>query len=325
MPRKKKKEKRKEEKDIENEFIIGYNSKREKTIPPKKKKKKAKIKKEEKNKETINETKNTKGSKNKIQNIKSVKTQKKPPKKKKGKLRKILKILLKLIIVIGILAGIIAFLFVSPVFEITEIVVNGSNEISESVYIAMSGIELGDNIFSIDKNNIIITMKKEPYVESVEIKNIYPNKIEINAVERKISYLAEQDSKYYYLDKNGYLLETNLAPLDYLIIKGCITDFGKIDIGGRIEEGDISKFNDLIKIVDAVENNNIEAKLNSINIENSNDYILEFEEEKKTIMLGDASNISAKMAWVSMFIREKKGESGIIHLNVEPIFFSPKE
>ncbi len=53
---------------------------------------------------------------------------------------------------------------------------------------------------------------------------MYPHKVEINVVERKISYMCEAGGKYIYLDENGYILETSLSPLEYVLIKGCKTD-----------------------------------------------------------------------------------------------------
>lgn len=189
----------------------------------------------------------------------------------------------------------------------------------------MAGIEIGDNIFSVPKTNIMTEIKKEPYVETVEIKSVYPKKIQINIVERKISYLIEQDGRYFFVDKHGYILETNLAPLDYLIIRGSTTDFEELKEGDRIGEKDLSKFNDLIKIVDAIENNGITAKLNSIDISDDNNYILEFLEEKKTVMLGDTSDLSAKMGWINFCIEQNKNQSGIFYLNSASVYFSPKE
>lgn len=300
MPKKNKSKKNNTEYDIEEEIIIGYNTKKQKDNPSKSKNKK----------KTIKNPKVSKKSKKK--------------KKKKGKLKKILKILLKLLILIAIAIALILFLFVSPVFNIKEIVVIGAYEKSESAYIATSGIEIGENIFEIDTNTAISEIVKDPYVESIYINRKYPSTVEIQVEERKISYIAEQNGKYYSIDKNGYILENSLSPIDFPEIKGYTTNLESKENGDRIEETDFSRFNDLIKIIDAVQNNNIDAKLKSINISNNNNYILEFASENKNVMLGDAKDLSVKMAWINLFIQEKKNESGTIHLDGEKeVYFSP--
>lgn len=315
MPKKKKKIQNKE---LDEDLIIGYNSKSVKDNPPKKKKKKKKSKKKKTDVEYISQ----KSKSNKKPKKKTKKLTKKQ-KKRRAKIKKILKVLLRIIIIIGILVGTILFLFVSPVFNIKEIEIVGAEEISDSVYRAMSGIDIDENIFSVNKSNIIASMKKEPYVEKVEVKTIYPSKVRITITERKISYLAEKDGRYFYLDKNGYLLQTNLAPLDYLIIKGCTTDFSQMTEGERIDEKDISGFNDLIKIVDAIRNNNIDTKLKSIDVTDETNYILELPDEQKIVMLGDTKDLSSKMAWINYFIKQYGNQKGTIYLNSDQVYFSP--
>ena len=65
--------------------------------------------------------------------------------KRKRRLEKIKKafiLLLKVLLVLAILAGIAAFLFVSPVFNITEVVVENAGKITENAYIALSEIQI---------------------------------------------------------------------------------------------------------------------------------------------------------------------------------------
>lgn len=158
----------------------------------------------------------------------------------------------------------------------------------------------------------------------MQIKCVYPQKVEIIVEERTISYVAFQNDKYYYIDKNGYILEESLSPLDFTTIKGYTTVLEEIGVGGRLKEEDLSKFNDMIKIMDAIQNNDIEAKLTSIDIKDDKNYILEFASEKKNIILGDSSDLSAKMTWIKLFIQEKKNENGTIYLNAENVYFAPE-
>ena len=156
MPKKKQNSKY----NIDEEIIIGYNTKKNKDKPS---------------------TNNKKSKKQK--------------KKKKNNIWKILKIILKIILCILIAGGIIVFLFVSPVFNITEIKVKGADQISESVYIATSEIEIGQNIFEVRKTDVKNKIEKDPYVESVEVKNVYPGTVEIAVKERYMVYTAEMNRK----------------------------------------------------------------------------------------------------------------------------------
>ena len=172
--------------------------------------------------------------------------------------------------------GIIAFLFISPVFNITEIKVIGAEKINESVYIALSEIQLGENIFKINKTKIKNAIKTESYVDEVTVKRTYPGTIEISVKERKPAYNIENNGIYVYIDKNGYILETNSEPYEAVTIEGIKTDLNNIELGTRLNEEDLSKFNDLIKIMNSLNKDSLKDKLTSINISDSNNYILNF-------------------------------------------------
>lgn len=282
---------RKKKNRDEEEIIIGYNTKKKKDKPPKKKDKKSKRKK-----------KNT-----------------------WRKVKKVLLLLLKIILIIGILAGIGAFLFVSPVFNITEIRVENSNKISENTYISLSEIQIGENIFRISKSKIIEQIKQESYVENVEVKREYPGTVVITVTERTPAYMIEKNGGMYaYIDKNGYNLETTTQALDIPILKGTITDIENLETGARISDEDLSKFNDLIRIMDGIKNNNIQEKLLSVDISDDKNYILEFKNSNKKVILGDTSELSTKTLWIKYFMEKSEEEAGTVHLNdIENVYFEP--
>lgn len=282
---------RKKKNKDEEEIIIGYNTKKKKDKPPKKKDKKRKRKK-----------KNT-----------------------WRKVKKVLLLLLKIILIIGILAGIGAFLFVSPVFNITEIRVENANKISENTYISLSEIQIGENIFRISKSKIIEQIKQESYVENVEVKREYPGTVVITVTERTPAYMIEKNGGMYaYIDKNGYNLETTTQALDIPILKGTVTDIENLETGARISDEDLSKFNDLIRIMDGIQNNNIQEKLLSVDISDDKNYILEFKDSNKKVILGDTSELSTKMLWIKYFMEKSEEEAGTVHLSdIENVYFEP--
>ena len=81
---------------------------------------------------------------------------------------------------------------------------------------------------------------------------------------------------------------------------------------------------DVIKIIDALNSNNITANLTSIDISSNQNYILEFAEQGKKVLLGEAKDLSAKMAWINLYIVDQKEEKGTLYLNSENIYFSPE-
>lgn len=286
----------------DDEIIIGYNSRNKKDKPPQKRNYKPNNKKQ-----------------NKINSRKK--------KSKWKKIKKVLMFILKTILILGILVGIGAFLFVSPVFNITEIKVENASKISENTYIALSEIELGENIFRISKSQIIEKIKTESYVEDVEIKREYPGTILISVTERTPSYMVEKNGGMYaYIDKNGYYLEASTEKLELPIINGLETDIEELEVGSRISEEDLSKFNDIIKIIDALNNNEIETSQLVIDISDAKNYVLEFSTENKKVIIGDTTDLSTKMLWIKYFMEKSESEAGTIHLSdIQNVYFEPNE
>ena len=269
--------------NIDDEIVIGYNTSKKKDNSPNKNNKKEHVKK--------NKSSNGKKKRSKL-----------------NKVKKILLALLKIIVILAIFAGIFVFLFISPVFNITEIKVENAEKISENTYISLSEIEIGENIFKILKSNIKNKIKEEPYVDDVEIKREYPGTILISVKERTAKYLIEKDGIYIYVDINGYLLEKNTEKIDLPILNGIETDLDKVRMGERLSDKDLSKFNDLIKITDGIKNNNITVELDIVDISDNDNYILEFKNENKKVFLGNTLNLKSKFDWIKYFIQQEKGK-----------------
>ena len=303
--------------NIDDEIIIGYNTGTKKDNPQKRSKKT-----NNKNNKKSNKTLKENGKKSKTSNNDYTKSNTKK-KSKWNKIKKVMLAIIRILLILAVLAGIFVFLFISPVFNITEIKVENASKISENTYISLSEIQIGENIFKVNKLRVASLIKHEPYVEEVIIKREFPGTIHLTVTERSPKYIIEKDGMYIYIDKNGYALETSIEKIDLPILKGIITDLNTLSMGDRLYETDLSKFNDLIKIIDGIKNNNIEEKLSSVDISDDDNYILDFEEEHKKVCLGSISNLSTKMLWIKYFMDERKDDSGTVHLEAKDVYFSP--
>ena len=61
--------------------------------------------------------------------------------------------------------------------------------------------------------------------------------------------------------------------------------------------------------------NNLDTKVTSIDISQKNEYIMTMQDEKKTIYLGDISNLSAKMVYIQGILEDNKDKEGTIFVN----------
>lgn len=293
--------------DLSNEFIIGLNdfsgSKAQKNN-----------KNTSKNKEKIKKQKNKKRNNN---NKSQVNKKKKVKRKMNPKIKKkIIAFFISIIVVVVLIVGIIAFIR-SSIFNIKQISVKIENNkvITESKIIDLSEIIVGQNIYSIKKNDIIKNVKRDPYVESVKVKRCLPNKFEIKIEERSVKFQIEADGQYIYIDNQGYILEQNTNPQDCIILKGNIAS--ELTPGNRLEKADLDKLSDVLKILQEAENNEIRNLISSIDITDKNDYLINFDTIGKIAHIGNISSINDKMTYVKKILDVESNYEGEIFVNVD--------
>ncbi|MBO5478510.1 MAG: FtsQ-type POTRA domain-containing protein [Clostridia bacterium] len=333
-PNKKNSKSKKEEKnevfDFDNEIVIGVTKlpkEQEKKKTPKNKKENnpKKSKNSKLNKNTKATRKSGAGKKSAPKNIKKQKTENKVEKKKKS----LLGTLIKWTILLSALIASIIFFMMSPLFDVSEINVIGNSSISEETIISLSEIKIGDNIYKTSKEKIKQKIKQNAYVESVQIKRIIPNKIELTIKERNATYMLEYANSFVYINNQGYILEISTDPLDVPIIMGYTTNEEELQAGKRLNTEDLNRLETVLKIIESTQVNGIIAKINRIDILNKQDYILHMDEEKKIVHLGDASNLSSRMLYLKAVLDDTHGLEGEIFVNgdlvKEKAFFRQKE
>lgn len=338
--------------DLDNEIIIGIKtlpnkeSKKKKSVLKKNKEKKEKNKKNNKKITSKNTNKKNKDlsyktSKNKVKEVEdeielklgiedeTIKNKKaKVNKNRKPKMtkreqeiaKKKRKIIFRLVkwtsLVIILICGGIYFLL-SPFFNIKIINVTGNSKITTDEIISLSGILLEENTFKVSNNKAAEAIKANAYIESVKIKRKLPDEIQIQIVERKPSYMITLGNAYVYVNTQGYLLEVSKEKLDIPILVGFVTPEEQIQEGERLCLEDLQRLSNVIQIMNSASNNEISSLITKINIENKQDYILELKSERKTVHLGDTSNLSTKMLYVKTVIEKEKKKEGDIFVNTD--------
>ena len=253
-----------------------------------------------------------KNNKNKQQNTQRRVTKKQAKiERKNKKIKKSMKWISLFLVIIG--GGI--FTLVSPIFNIKEIQVSNNNQIATETIVSISQLQLGQNLFRFNKNQVEKKIKTNPYVETVNVKRKIPNKIEIQIKERDKNYNVEFLNGYAYINNQGYILEISEQKLDLPVIIGISTKQEQVVEGNRLDEEDLGKLEVVIQIMNICKDYDLNKKVSSIDITNKNDYVIYMEEEKKTIHLGDESNLSNKMLYVQAIIKENEGKEGYIYLN----------
>ncbi len=215
-----------------------------------------------------------------------------------------------------LLGGGICFLL-SPFFNVTEIKVIGNERIDSNEIISLSGIQLEENTFKIEGYKAQQNIKENTYIDTVTVKRKLPNKIEIKVEERKPTFMLAFANAYIYINNQGYLLEVSNTALDVPIITGFLTKEEELHPGNRLCSEDLQRLEQTLQIIKSAEINGIGNLITKINIEDKQNYILELKSEKKSIHIGDSSNLSTKMLYIISILDENKGIEGEIFVNTD--------
>ena len=297
--------------DPDNEIIIGVTK-----LPDKNNKK---IKEEEVKQKKKTKKNNTKALK-KEKNIVKKETQKKKTKKYKNA-TKIIK--WTSLVIIGVAT--VVFALVSPIFNVSEIKVIGNNSTSTEKIIGLSKINIGENVFKINKKRVEKEIKTNGYIEVVSIHRVLPDKIEIKIQERTPTFIIENGNGYTYINNQGYVLEVSTEKIDLPIIIGITTSTEEMVEASRLCEEDLNKLSTVLKIIDIAEVNNIKSIITTINISDENNYKIYFETEQKTAYLGNCSNLETRMLYLTAILKNETGVAGEIfvdmNLNTDDAFF----
>lgn len=315
--------------DFSEEIVIGLKriddepkvSQKKKAKGTNKKKTKSKIQEEEilptdiYSKQNIKKVQGKNGTSK--QNKKKKPVKKLTPKQELAKKkRKAVFKLIKGTTLIGIIIGGTIYFFLSPIFNIKNITVEGNKKISSDEIVSLSSLNIERNMFQYKMNEVQEKIKQNAYIQKVNIRRKLPDTIEIVISERKATYMIQIANAYAYIDNQGYVLEITDKKETLPLLEGITTIQENIHPGNRLDTEDLKKLNDVLKIMESANSNGIIDLITKIDIADEGDYVLRLEEKKKIVHLGDISNLSTKMLWIIRFNEEEKSTPGEIYLNM---------
>lgn len=254
-------------------------------------------------------------NKNKMQKEQQKRKQQSKQERKRQKRKKKIKFFLKLILVMGLTSGGCVFAFTSPIFNIKDIKVLNNNLVPSDTIVSLSELKTEENIFKFYSKIVENKIQENPYVETVKIRRKFPSTVEIEIKERNPIYSIDYMGKYAYSDTQGYILEISEDSKQLIIIQGITTAEEEVAPGKRLSNEDLEKLEDVIKIMNSANENGLNGKVTSIDIQDKNEYSLYIEQEKKRVHLGDNSNLSDKMLYIVSMIEKEKDKEGDIFVN----------
>ncbi len=203
----------------------------------------------------------------------------------------------------------------SPIFNIKNIVVSNNKAITAEEIISLSGITIEENLFKIRLGQVQKNIKENAYIENVQIKRKLPSELQIIVEERTPTYMLEFVNSFVYINNQGYMLEVSENKLEVPIIIGYETSLEEIKAGSRLCKNDLYKLETVLSIMETANSYEIGNYITKISIADKNNYTLILEEEKKTVYLGDASNINTRIMYLKEIIELEKGIESEVFIN----------
>ena len=108
------------------------------------------------------------------------------------------------------------FFIYTDFFAIREIVVHGNDYIEEKEIIKLSHIDLGMNIFMLNKSNVEDKIRRHSFVKEASVSLELPDRIVLTIQERDLSCIIPfEDGIFIYIDEEGVVLEKSQVLKSY--------------------------------------------------------------------------------------------------------------
>lgn len=198
-------------------------------------------------------------------------------------------------------------------FPIEKLNIVGSKIYSAEEIENISGINIGDNLFAINKASLLSKLKsKLPYIDGVDIERKLPSTLIIKVKDADEYASFELEDKYYIVSKSGWVLnESDTVNESLILIKGADV---KCKIGTEMKIINSEQEEQIIEIADVLSKTGINT--NYIDITDPISLTLGVE-ERFTVELGSPNNLEEKIKQLASMIKSiDSNKSGKINLSM---------
>ena len=238
----------------------------------------------------------------------------------KTKVKKSKNIKIIILFIIVLLITIVILIRKLPTIRSIDVKIEENSEakITEEEILDYSRLKVGDKLYKYLRSEIEKNIEDNPYVKNVEIQRNISGKITIKVSPRKAEYMINYSGEYIFIDDEGYVLEVSNQSNQMPILIGVKTDFSNLSVGDnkiRLEKEDLEKLEIVNNILSVLKNNDIQNVINSIDITDKNNIILNLDEDGKSIYLGNGNDLNTKALYIKKILEKESGHTGAIYIN----------
>lgn len=227
--------------------------------------------------------------------------------------------LLTLLVTASFVLLLAMYVLYSYVLVVASVEVVGNERYTAEAIAVASGISVGDKMYAlaVDEDELASKLTKQfPYIQSVEMKRVIPDRIVITVTEEMAVFVSEIYGEYVLLSKELRVLE--LSPTepagDY--IKLVLPDV-KNAIEGEVIEFKTNMLDVAKKAADAVCSDSMREGTSVLDISDRFNIWIAFEGRYK-LMIGDINDIEIKLTLAFEIMKDEAfsgGNKGLIYLD----------
>ena len=197
---------------------------------------------------------------------------------------------------------IITVLSLTVFFNINKFTVEGNSHYSADEIISASGLETGQNMFRLNKFEIIESLKASlPYLSEVTIRRALPSCIQITVTESQPFAYLNSAGTFYIVDENLKILEADVVPRDDIPeIQGL--ELEQAQVGQTLTASDGAE-QTLLILTQSMKANVDTENVTVINAENLHELSFVYE-DRITVTLGGAESMDEKFKLIKYVIDE---------------------
>lgn len=233
-----------------------------------------------------------------------------------------MKSLFKFFILVFIFGIIAAFLLSSELFQIKNIYVTGNKTVPKDEIIKLSNIKYNQNIFKLNRKEVIKGMFENPKIKAVRIKRVLPSSIALDIIEREGIALIPYLGSYINIDEETVIIEVvNLEnKLNLPKVQG-IT-FSDFKIGEKLKSENQDQLDTMMEVLNYIKNVKMTDIIETIDVGDSSNIIITTSNNIR-VYLGN-SKLDYKISMAKSIIEDlnNDNEVGIVDMRHEgnPIF-----
>ncbi len=199
----------------------------------------------------------------------------------------------RVVITLLLLAGICIGICFTPVFDLKEIQVSGTNQVPAEQIVADSGVAVGQNIFTFNIHDVAARLEAIPYVDEVTVRRNYPNRLLLEIREAVPVAYVTVGGTLAVVDKDSKVLETCEDRGKYPLPLIHQTEVGNYILGEKLTVAKDSLFLVLLEVATSAGNHQFSEKITDI-YNTGSDIWLQITDILK-VKLGDGGQLSARM------------------------------